>query len=81
MNSDSRILRQQNAVWFSTRLIACEDVAVALDRDGIIVRSGTLNARILMRRLGLPGAVRAAFMFYNTEEECDRIGFTTSGEA
>jgi cysteine desulfurase/selenocysteine lyase len=50
-----------------------QDVEVALDREGIIVRSGTLNARILMRRLGLPGAVRAAFMFYNTEAECDRL--------
>jgi cysteine desulfurase / selenocysteine lyase len=50
-----------------------QDVEVALDREAIMVRSGTLNARILMPRLGLPGAVRAAFMFYNTEDECDRF--------
>ena len=50
-----------------------QDVELALDREGIMVRSGTLNARILMRRLDLPGAVRAAFMFYNTEDECDRF--------
>ena len=46
-------------------------VETALDRDGIIVRGGQLNARLLMRRLELPGVVRASFMFYNTERDCD----------
>jgi len=60
-------------VSFNVNGMKPQDVELALDREGIIVRSGALNARILMRRLGLPGAVRAAFMFYNTEDECDRF--------
>ncbi|MFN9952624.1 MAG: aminotransferase class V-fold PLP-dependent enzyme, partial [bacterium] len=27
----------------------------------------------VMQRLGIPGTVRASFMFYNTEEEVDRL--------
>jgi len=60
-------------VSFTVNGMKPQDVELALDREGIVVRSGTLNARILMRRLGLPGAVRAAFMFYNSEDECDRF--------
>jgi cysteine desulfurase / selenocysteine lyase len=50
-----------------------QDVETALDRDGIVVRGGALNARLLMRRLELPGVVRASFMFYNTERDCDAL--------
>jgi cysteine desulfurase / selenocysteine lyase len=60
-------------VSFTVDGMKAQDVELALDCEAIMVRSGTLNARILMRRLGLPGAVRAAFMFYNTEDECDRF--------
>src|SRR3954469_16199413 len=60
-------------VSFTVNGMKPQDAELALDREGIIVRSGSLNARILMRRLGLPGAVRAAFMLYNTQDECDRF--------
>jgi selenocysteine lyase/cysteine desulfurase len=50
-----------------------QDVELALDCEGIIVVSGSLNARISMGRLALPGAVRAAFVFYNTEDGCDSL--------
>jgi len=60
-------------VSFNVNGMKPQEVELALDGEGVIVRSGTLNARTLMRRLGLPGAVRAAFMFYNTEAECDRL--------
>lgn len=44
-----------------------------IDCEGTIVRSGTRNTRISMRRLAMSGTVRAAFTFYNTEHECDRL--------
>lgn len=50
-----------------------QEVERALDGDGIVVRSGMLNARILMDRLKLPGAVRASFTFYTTAQECVQL--------
>jgi cysteine desulfurase / selenocysteine lyase len=45
-----------------------------LDQEaGIAVRGGSLSAQPLMKFLGLPGAVRASFMFYNTREEADAL--------
>jgi selenocysteine lyase/cysteine desulfurase len=44
-------------VSFNVNGMKPQDVELALDREGIIVRSGALNARILMRRLDLPGAL------------------------
>jgi cysteine desulfurase / selenocysteine lyase len=58
---------------FTVDGIEAQDVETALDRDGIIVRGGQLNARLLMQRLELSGAVRASFMFYNTKEDCDTL--------
>jgi cysteine desulfurase / selenocysteine lyase len=60
-------------VSFTIDGVKPQEVEKALDREGIVIRSGMLNARILMRRLGLSGAVRASFMFYNTHAECDRL--------
>jgi cysteine desulfurase/selenocysteine lyase len=49
------------------------DVEKALDRDGIAVRAGNLEAAPLLRALGVEKAVRASFMFYNTKEEAETL--------
>ncbi len=45
----------------------------ALDREGIAIRAGNLEAAPLLRALGVEKAVRASFMFYNTHEEADKL--------
>jgi cysteine desulfurase/selenocysteine lyase len=49
------------------------DLEKALDRDGIAVRAGNLEAAPLLRALGVEKAVRASFMFYNTPEEAETL--------
>lgn len=49
------------------------DVGSILDRMGIAVRTGHHCTQPLMKRLGLPGTVRASLAFYNTENEVDRL--------
>lgn len=49
------------------------DVGTLLDRLGIAVRTGHHCAEPLMRRLGLPGTVRASFGLYNTTDEIDAL--------
>ncbi len=50
----------------------------ALDRDGIAVRAGNLEAAPLLRALGVEKAVRASFMFYNTREEAEALARSLS---
>jgi cysteine desulfurase/selenocysteine lyase len=50
-----------------------KEIESKLDKGGIIVRGGDLNAKLLMQTLGIPGAVRASFMFYNTKQDCDAL--------
>ena len=47
------------------------DMGMLLDRLGIAVRTGHHCAQSLMQDLGIEGAVRASFSFYNTKEEID----------
>ncbi len=47
------------------------DMGMLLDKMGIAVRTGQHCAEPLMDRLGITGAVRASFSFYNTQEEID----------
>jgi cysteine desulfurase/selenocysteine lyase len=47
------------------------DTGMLLDRLGIAVRTGHHCAQPLMKALGIEGAVRASFAFYNTKEEID----------
>ncbi|HLD76381.1 MAG TPA: aminotransferase class V-fold PLP-dependent enzyme, partial [Candidatus Norongarragalinales archaeon] len=49
------------------------DVGSILDEEGIAVRSGHHCAQVLMQRLGIAGATRASFYFYNTEKEAHRL--------
>lgn len=47
------------------------DMGMLLDKLGIAVRTGHHCAEPLMHSLGIQGAVRASFSFYNTKEEVD----------
>ena len=49
------------------------DTGTILDRLGVAVRTGHHCAQPLMKRLGLPGTLRASFMFYNTREDADAL--------
>lgn len=56
-------------ISFHCRGIHPHDLAAALDEDGIAVRAGRHCADPLMRRLGVPGTVRASFYLYNTRDD------------
>lgn len=49
------------------------DVAEILESDGVNVRSGHHCAQPLLAHLGCRASTRASFMFYNTEDEVDRL--------
>lgn len=49
------------------------DAGMYLDTKGIAVRTGHHCTEPVMIRLGLPGTIRASFMFYNTMEEVDHF--------
>lgn len=48
-----------------------QDLGVLLDNQGVAVRTGHHCTQPLMKRLGIPGTVRASFAVYNTIEEID----------
>ena len=50
-----------------------EDVGVALNQEGIAVRSGHHCAQPILRRMGVESAVRPSLAFYNTCEELDQL--------
>lgn len=47
------------------------DIGSLLDQEGIAVRCGHHCTQPLMRKLNIPGTVRASFSIYNTKEEID----------
>jgi cysteine desulfurase/selenocysteine lyase len=47
------------------------DTGMYLDTLGIAVRTGHHCTEPLMQRFGVPGTIRASFLFYNTFEEAD----------
>ena len=49
------------------------DVGTLLDQQGIAVRTGHHCAMPLMRRLGIPGTVRASFGLYNSATDIERL--------
>ena len=49
------------------------DVGTILDLHGVAVRASHHCAQPLMRRLGVPGTVRASFALYNTRSEVDAL--------
>jgi cysteine desulfurase/selenocysteine lyase len=50
-----------------------EEIARALDREGIAVRAGHHCAQPILRRLGQESTIRISFALYNTCEEVDRF--------
>jgi hypothetical protein len=48
-----------------------EDVGVALNQEGIAVRSGHHCAQPILRRMGVESTVRPSLAFYNTGEDID----------
>ncbi len=51
--------------------IAAHDLGVALDMQGIAVRTGHHCCQPIMDRFGVPATVRASVAMYNTKEEID----------
>jgi len=49
------------------------DVAEILNRDQICVRAGHHCTMPLMKKLGMPGTVRASIGIYNTEEDVGKL--------
>lgn len=49
------------------------DVGMYLDTMGIAVRTGHHCTEPVMNRFGIPGTIRASFMFYNTYQEVDLL--------
>ncbi|WP_261844739.1 SufS family cysteine desulfurase [Aliamphritea ceti] len=50
-----------------------QDVGLILDQHGIAVRTGHHCAMPLMKKLGLPGTIRASFAAYNTLDDVERF--------
>jgi cysteine desulfurase/selenocysteine lyase len=50
-----------------------EDVASALNLEGIAVRAGHHCAQPILRRFGVEGTVRATFAVYNTHHDVDAL--------
>ena len=59
--------------------LSTEEVAQALNEEGIAVRAGHHCAQPILRRFGLEATVRASLAFYNTCEEIDRLIDVLSG--
>jgi cysteine desulfurase/selenocysteine lyase len=49
------------------------DAGMALDREGIAVRTGHHCCQPVMDRLGIPGTIRASLAMYNTRDEVDAL--------
>ena len=49
------------------------DAGMYLDTLGIAVRTGHHCTEPVMKRLNIPGTIRASFLFYNTKEEIDAL--------
>jgi len=60
-------------VAFNVEGIHPHDGAALLDQRGIAVRAGHHCAQPLMRRLGIPGTLRASFSVYNTPGDIDQL--------
>ena len=49
------------------------DTAAIMAKDGVAIRAGHHCAEPLHHFIGIPSTVRASIMFYNTEEEIERL--------
>jgi cysteine desulfurase/selenocysteine lyase len=60
-------------IAFTLADIHPHDIATALDRSGIAIRSGQLCAQPAIESFGIKAVARASFALYNTFEEIDRL--------
>jgi cysteine desulfurase/selenocysteine lyase len=58
-------------VTFNIKNTEPHDVAMLLDNENIMVRSGVFCVHSWFKAHNINGAVRASFYLYNTKEECD----------
>ncbi len=65
--------KKSSVVSFIIEGVNALDAGMYLDTLGIAVRTGHHCTEPVMTRLGIPGTIRASFMFYNTFEEIDRM--------
>ena len=65
--------RKSGVLSFIVEGLNALDIGMFLDTQGIAVRTGHHCTEPVMDRFGIPGTVRASFMFYNTAEEVDRF--------
>jgi cysteine desulfurase/selenocysteine lyase len=54
--------------------VQANDLAMAMDEQGVAVRAGHHCAMPLHARLGVPASARASFYLYNTLDEVERLG-------
>lgn len=60
-----------SVVSFIVEGVNALDAGMYLDTMGIAVRTGHHCTEPIMKRLNIPGTIRASFLFYNTKEEID----------
>ncbi len=58
-----------SVISFTVDGVDCHDLGMALDQEGIAVRTGYHCAQPVMKRFNVDGTVRASLAFYNTKEE------------
>ncbi len=63
-----------SVVSFTVDGLDCHDLGMALDQEGIAVRTGYHCAQPVMKRFNVEGTVRASLAFYNTREEVRLLG-------
>lgn len=56
---------------FNIKGLHPSDIATLMDKTGVALRSGSLCAEPLMRRLNINGVVRASLLIYNTIDEAE----------
>jgi cysteine desulfurase / selenocysteine lyase len=62
-----------SVVSFILEDINALDAGMYLDTQGIAVRTGHHCTEPVMQRFGIPGTIRASFLFYNTKSEIDLL--------
>lgn len=65
--------KKSSVVSFVIEGVNALDAGMYLDTLGIAVRTGHHCTEPVMQRLGIPGTIRASFMFYNTFAEIDQL--------
>ena len=66
-------------ITFKIEGVHPHDIAAILADDGVAIRAGHHCAEPLHHFIGVPSTTRASLMFYNTEEEVERLVKSISG--